>query len=339
MRRALFDLEHRNSDLVAVRDELEEAMGAKDQFLARMSHELRTPLTTIIGFTRRLENTLLTREQAEYSHAVHHASVILLSVINDLLDFSRMQYGGISLERTAFNLEDEMEDIASMHAYGAYEKSIELVLFIDSSVPRDCLGDPLRLKQIVNNLLANAVKFTESGEILVHISEQDPEPADTAGEGRGEGGTHTTLVITVRDSGIGIDAQDMKNLFEPFSQADTSISRRFGGSGLGLVICRQLVELMGGEIQLSSNPGAGTEVVCTVQLEACAGSAAELAVPERGECVAVIDGNKWSRRALRSQLTHWTRQVYAVAQPGDFIRLLRERSPGGRHPAGQLWTR
>ncbi len=334
LRAALTDLEQRNNDLLVTRDELETAMGAKDQFLARMSHELRTPLTTIIGFTRRLDHTALSAEQAEYCHAIHHSSVLLLSVINDILDFSRMQHTGIELEIVEFNLVEELEDVVSMHAHTAYDKSIELILLVDSDVPDRFSGDPVRLKQIANNLLANAVKFTDEGEVVVRVALQQEEYApgddekslDTPGVDASTGNSDVlALHITVADSGIGIAAEDIEKLFKPFGQADTSINRRFGGSGLGLVICQQLVELMGGSIAIDSDHGQGTRVSIGLELPVVGEAHDESSIPSRSDSVAIIDANLWSRRALRSQLTHWTRQVFAVAEVGDLVKLIDQR--------------
>lgn len=315
LRKALGDIEERNSELNIIRDELENALGAKDQFLARMSHELRTPLTTVIGFTRRLENTSLDSEQSEYRHAIHHASLMLLSVINDILDFSRLQYGGIELEELEFDLEKEMEDIISMHGHNAFDQGLELVLFIDSDVPRLVQGDAMRLNQIVNNLLANSIKFTEEGQIVLHVRQATPDRTQV----------EVALEFSISDSGIGIAAKDRDKLFKPFVQADTSISRRFGGSGLGLVICRQLVELMDGEITIDSAEGEGTTASFTVQLKIAGSPQDAPLIPQRSDAVAVVDGNKWSRRALRNQLTHWTRQVYAVAGSEDLGRIINSR--------------
>ena len=332
LRAALTDLEYRNNDLLSTRDELENAIGAKDQFLARMSHELRTPLTTIIGFSRRLDHTSLSTEQAEYCHAIHHSSVLLLSVINDILDFSRMQYSGVVLEDFEFILVDELEDIVSMHAHQAYEKSIELILLLDSDVPQRFRGDPVRLKQIVNNLLANAVKFTDEGEVVMRVarSSHESEESDIGIllpeiEGGVEQSGSLTLDISVRDSGIGIADEDIAKLFKPFGQAETSINRRFGGSGLGLVICQQLVELMGGEIQITSESGKGTTVSFTVELQVLAMASEDGLIPGRMDSVAIVDSNNWSRRALRSQVTYWTRQVFAVAEVGELIELISAR--------------
>ena len=311
-------------DLRRALQELEQALGAKDQFLARMSHELRTPLTTILGFTRRLEHTVLTEEQSEYRHAIQHSSFLLLSVINDILEFSRLQYGGSYLQETIFNLEDELEDIVLMHAYSAYEKSIELIMLIDSDVPQMFHGDAIRLKQILNNLLANSVKFTDVGEINVHVARYEPDESNRSVET--DSGTDTvTLEISVSDTGIGILPEEKENLFQPFSQADTSISRRYGGSGLGLVICQQLIELMGGEIELDSEPGVGTTARFTLPLKCVSASQAELRLPHRSDVVAVLEPNPRSRRALRSQLTRWTRQVFMVADAAALIEIVAQR--------------
>ncbi|WP_188109591.1 ATP-binding protein [Pseudohalioglobus sediminis] len=304
--------------------DLRDAMNAKDEFLARVSHELRTPLTTIIGYTHRLERSTLTAEQAEFSHAIQQSSELLLAVINDILDFSRLQHGGLELESIEFNLETALEDVVAMHASGASEKSIELVLLVDSDVPRYCLGDVVRLKQVVNNLLANAVKFTEQGEIVVHAAMQDESGTSPPA---GEKNSGVGMEISVQDTGIGIAPEAMDKLFTSFSQADTSINRRFGGSGLGLVICKQLADLLGGDISLQSQVGEGTRASFSISLRRATGANQHLPIPHREAAVAVVDANRWSRRALRSQVTHWTRQVYALESVQELIDLLDNPAP------------
>ncbi|MFT5482999.1 MAG: two-component system sensor histidine kinase BarA [Halieaceae bacterium] len=314
---ALAELENRNRDLVTVGDELESAMAAKDQLLARMSHELRTPLTAVIGFTRRLDSRSLSSEQIEYRDAIYHSSLLLASIIDDILDFSRMEYSDIALDEREFDLENALDEIVVIHAYSAYEKAIELIVFMDSDVPRTYLGDPVRFKQIINNLLANSIKFTDAGEVVVQVGLLDKDSQATDDQ-------KVVLEISIRDSGIGIAAEDIEKLFKPFSQADASIHRRFGGSGLGLVISQQLVERMGGSISVHSEQGKGTTFQFSLQLIQAGADHVERVDADRLDEIAIVDGNRWSRRALRSQVAHHARQVFAFAITAELVELLRE---------------
>lgn len=243
---AMETLSSKNSDLEKTQQDLQLAMTAKDQFLAIMSHELRTPLTAVVGFSRLLSQSDLDDKQVEYSDNITAASELLLDTIDDILDFSKLQSAALSIESIDFDLREVMEGLIAMHAYQAESKALDLVLIIDRNIPSSLSGDPTRIKQIVNNLLSNAVKFTEEGEVVLQISLVQKKS------------NRLFLSIDVRDSGIGIDEKSQAGLFKPFTQADDTITRRFGGTGLGLVICKQLAELMGGSIAIDSHLGVGT---------------------------------------------------------------------------------
>ncbi len=239
-------LERRNRELQQERQRADDANRAKDEFLARMSHELRTPLTSVIGFTELLESTHLDNQQKQYLQIVSRTSELLLTIIDDILDFSRLESNAIEIETLDFDLQQRLFDVLEAQSPVAARKGLELTASLPSDLPRRVMGDPTRLSQILNNLLGNAVKFTERGEVELQV-QISRLPSD-----------NPRLLICVRDTGIGIAASRIGQLFSAFTQGDSSISRRFGGSGLGLVIAQRLTELMGGKIHLDSVENKGT---------------------------------------------------------------------------------
>jgi len=245
---AMHHLEQQNQQLVTAKERAIEANQAKDEFLARMSHELRTPLTSVLGFSKLLKENSHREEQAEPLRIINQASMLLLSIVDDILDFSKLQKNAIELERIDFNLETALLDILEMQATTANAKGLELTLLNRVVGNLDVVGDPTRLKQVLTNLTANAIKFTDSGSVIVSL---DCKPINAQ---------QSLFKIAISDTGIGISKDQFQNLFQAFSQADTSITRRFGGSGLGLVIARKLTELMGGRLDLHSELGKGTTV-------------------------------------------------------------------------------
>jgi signal transduction histidine kinase/DNA-binding response OmpR family regulator/HPt (histidine-containing phosphotransfer) domain-containing protein/HAMP domain-containing protein len=308
-------LETQATELVGAKRRAEEATEMKSMFLANMSHEIRTPMNAIIGLSHLALKTSLSAKQRDYVSKVHNAGTSLLAVINDILDFSKIEAGRLDVETTDFRLDEVISSVTTMTAQKAHDKGLEFLAHVAPGIPEHLLGDPLRLGQILTNLVNNAVKFTERGEIRLNI-----ELLERTGE-------KVQLKCSVRDTGIGMTPEQSAKLFQPFTQADMSTTRKHGGTGLGLTISRRLVELMGGRIWLESEAGAGTTFFFTVWLAVGATTGAGRILPEKLAQlrVLVVDDNAAAREILQEPLTAIATRVDTVASGKEAIAAVQER--------------
>jgi signal transduction histidine kinase/DNA-binding response OmpR family regulator len=308
----LSDLSQRNQDL-------QELTRLKSEFLATMSHEIRTPLSGVIGMTGLLMDTTLTSEQREYVETIRASGDALLEIINDILDFSRIEAGRIRLETLEFSPRYVVEEAVELFAEAAVNKGIELVLDVEADVPELAIGDPGRVRQVLINLIGNAVKFTESGEVVVRARRQ---------ESKGPG---IAVLFEVADTGVGLTKEEVSRVFAVYSQLDSSTTRRHGGTGLGLAIARMLTQLMGGEVGAESEKGKGSRFWFTALFREAAAPKprrGQAAATLAGTSVAIIDDNRTNRTILERYVSSWGMQGRSFESGHEALREMRRVSEG-----------
>ena len=318
------ELEHEIQKLKAAEEAKSHAEAAshiKDEFLANMSHELRTPMNAIIGLSHLCLQTDMSRKQHDYLQKIHGSAKSLLGILNDILDVSKIEAGKMEMDRMPFDLEEVMDNLVTILGNKSHEKNLEFLLETAPDVPSLLIGDPLRLSQVLINLAGNAVKFTEKGEVMVHV------------EMVKETGDQVALRFTVKDTGIGMSQKEIDKLFQPFTQADTSITRKFGGTGLGLTISKRLVEMMGGRIWVKSTPGVGSKFIFIARFQKAEKQAnyrQSVLNDMRGLRVLAVDDSESNLQILKNYLESFTCDVAVASNGQDALNAVRVANEEGR---------
>ena len=308
------------SALRVARDEARSADAAKGLFLANMSHEIRTPMNAVIGLTNMVLQTRLDETQRDYLTKVQASSKALLALLNDILDYSKIEAGKVALESEEFSPEETIENVGNLFSARVEEAGLDLLFEIDGDLPPRLVGDALRLAQVLNNLVGNAIKFTSVGEVVIGarvVSRTD---------------TEVELAFTVRDTGIGVTPEQAERLFKVFQQAERSTARKYGGTGLGLAICKRLVELMGGQIEVTPAPGGGSIFAFTCRFAVAKAAVERIDLHRiRGMRTLVVDGQPTERLILQQMLQSWRFQVGTASFPDDALHKLRRADPQAPH--------